>query len=314
MTRPVALTGATGFIGGNLRRSLLEAGIPLRLLTRRSPSSHESHPSVEWVQGDLSDRPALTHLVRGAASVIHIAGAVRGGSRESFQRVNVEGTRVLVEAAAEQDPPPRFLLLSSLAAREPRLSWYSASKRDAEETLREACGTMPWAVFRPTAVYGPGDKEMEPLFRSMRRGILPVLGSPRARFTLLHVEDLVRAIFLWIQRPEVVTGTYELHDGRPDGYDWQGVAEMASDVWGRSVHRIRIPRMALSSLAALNLLTARITGSSPMLTPGKVRELTHPDWRCDNAPLTSALGWEPRVDLRAALEGYQMVEPPTAVS
>jgi nucleoside-diphosphate-sugar epimerase len=301
MTPLVALTGATGFIGRNLKQTLQRRGTPLRLLTRQTKALADPQEGVEWVQGDLEDAASLRELVEGASAVIHCAGAVRGASKGSFLTINARGTTLLAEAAAELDPQPRFLLISSLAAREPQLSWYAESKAEGERGLRERAGTMPWAVFRPTAVYGPGDKEMQPLFKTMRRGFLPVLGPSNARVTLLHVEDLVRAVLLWLDHPEPVTGTYELHDGHDEGYDWRDVAAVASRIWKRPVGTVLVPRGVLTSLAALNLFLARLTGSEPMLTPGKVRELRHPDWRCDNGPLTEVLGWEPEIDLAKAL-------------
>ena len=89
--------------------------------------------------------------------------------------------------------PPRLLLLSSLAAREPELSWYAASKRGGEELLKTHTG-LDWIVLRPPAVYGPGDKEMLPVFRAMSRGIAPVPGETTSRISLVHVNDLVMAV------------------------------------------------------------------------------------------------------------------------
>jgi len=257
MTPLVALTGATGFIGGNLKRTLLKSGVRLRLLTRRAPPGNDV-PSIEWVQGDLSDGPSLERLVQGVDAVVHCAGAVRGASRASFSATNVGGTRLLAHAASNQDPQPRFLLLSSLAAREPHLSWYAGSKAEGERSLRDTSGTMPWAIFRPTAVYGEGDKEMEPLFVAMRRGLLPVLGPRKARITLLHVEDLVTAVSLWLDRPEPLSGTFELHDGKPQGYDWPEIAEMATETWQRPVRIIRVPGGVLTALATMNLHLSRV--------------------------------------------------------
>jgi nucleoside-diphosphate-sugar epimerase len=88
--------------------------------------------------------------------------------------VNVDGVARLVQAATEQHQLPRFLLISSLAAREPLISPYATSKRQGEETLAAGAGEMGWTTFRPPAVYGPGDKELLPLFRWISRGIAPI--------------------------------------------------------------------------------------------------------------------------------------------
>lgn len=301
MTRCVALTGATGFIGRHIATSLLAEGLRVRAL-KRGDAPLEMDPAIEWVTGDLGNAASLSELVRGADSVIHCAGVVRGSSAEAFDAVNVGGTARLARAAREDGGVRRFLLLSSLAAREPGLSWYSASKHGAEEALARGAGDdFTWAVFRPTAVYGPGDREMRPLFLAMRRGILPVLGDRHGRISLLHVEDLVRAVTAWLLRKETVTGLFELHDGVSDAYNWPRIAEIAESVFGRPILTVRVPAPPLFAVARVILTVARIRGTAPMLTPGKVRELRHRDWSCDNEAVTAALAWAPRIDLATAL-------------
>jgi uncharacterized protein YbjT (DUF2867 family) len=299
MPGPVALTGATGFIGKTLLQRLTDAGWQVRALTR-----HPKNPqkNTVWINGDLDDAAALRELIRDAAAIIHCAGVVRGNSPKRFAETNVHGMVNLVEAVLERPEPPRFLLISSLAAREPHLSWYASSKYRAEQALAERAGAVRWTVFRPTAVYGPGDKEISPLFRATRRGILPLIGSGPARFSLIHVDDLAAAVLAWLTTDLPAGGVYELHDGTPGGYDRDEVARVASEVWGRPVRPLVLPA-ALAALAAwINLLLSRLFRYAPMLTPGKVRELTHPDWVCDNTPLTTVLpDWRPRIRLRDAL-------------
>jgi len=295
----VAVTGATGFIGSVLLKSLIKGGWKVRALTR-SPRSDDEF--TQWVEGDLDNLSALRSLVKDVSAVVHCAGRVRGSSLEDFVHANVEGTANLVRASIQQSSPPRFLLISSLAARQPELSWYATSKRMAEQLVIDHSRIMPCAVFRPTAVYGPGDKEMSPLFRATRRGILPMVGQPSMRFGLLHVSDLVTAILCWLSARIPVHGVYELDDGTPGGYDSQSVAAIAQDVWERPVYCIFLPAPLVSLIANINLWLARLLRYSPMLTPGKVRELQHPDWVCDIAPLTRALpDWQPCIRLREAL-------------
>jgi nucleoside-diphosphate-sugar epimerase len=144
-------------------------------------------------EGDVTNPQALQRLVADCDAVVHGAGAVRGNSQADFDRVNVAGTAAVLAAVRAQARPPRLLLVSSLAAREPQLSWYAHSKREGE-TLLERTSGLDWIILRPPAVYGPGDREMLPIFQSMRRGIALVPGSPEARTSLVHVEDLVAAI------------------------------------------------------------------------------------------------------------------------
>ena len=300
--RTVALTGATGFIGGVVARLLPAAGWRVRALIRPGAASQAlTELDLHWVEGSLEDSDSLRRLVTGVYAVIHCAGAVRGRNQAQFNRVNVEGVARLVQAARDQLSVPRFLLLSSLAAREPSLSPYAASKREGERVLLEQAGEMPWLVLRPPAVYGPGDRELLPLWRAMGRGIAPVLGATGARLSLLYVDDLAAAVLQWLGSGGCAPGIFELHDGRPGGYTWDEVVDSAAQLYGRSIRRIPVAAPLLRVLAAVNLLAAGLGGYAPMLTLGKVRELRHPDWVCDNTALSRALSWTPRVTLEAGL-------------
>lgn len=302
MPRIIAVTGATGFIGRMLVRHLCAAGWSVRLLVR--PGSLSSLPSPqtsETVPGSLEDPIALEQLVDGVYAVIHCAGAVRGSTFEDFSRVNVDGVKRLVRAALNQPNSPRFLSLSSLAAREPQLSHYASSKRLGEQALADESGDMEWVALRPPAVYGPGDREMLPLFQWMGRGIAPILGEPLARLSLLYVEDLTAAILSWLDSGKCRSGVYEITDTQNDGYSWKEVTDRVSALLSRRLIRVPLNEPLLRVLAGLNLLGARMLGYAPMLTPGKVREIRHPDWVGNNGKLTAATGWAPRFSLEGGL-------------
>lgn len=297
--RLVAVTGASGFIGRHAVQRLLAAGLRLRLLAR-DPARLPSLPETpEVVTGSLQDPAALARLVEGADAVVHLAGSVRGVTREQFDRVNAAGAGACA-AAARKAGVARFLLISSLAAREPRLSAYAASKRAGEERVASAAGTMAITVFRPPAVYGPGDEEMLALFRLMARGVAPVFGSPSARFSLIYVTDLADAIVSWVTAETAPVEVLEIDDGERDGYGWPEVCAAVSALIDRPVRQIHLPALILGVPAAFNYLTGRLGISAPMLTPGKLRELRHPDWviRMPPDPLP---GWQPRVRLSEGL-------------
>ncbi|UCE56872.1 MAG: SDR family NAD(P)-dependent oxidoreductase [Desulfobacterales bacterium] len=302
MSRTIALTGATGFIGSILASSLINAGWQIQALVR--PTSDRSHlraTCVKWIEGNLEDLDSLRRLVRNVDAIVHCAGAVRGVSEKQFIQVNVEGVARLVHAAVEQHSLPRFLLISSLAAREPHLSPYATSKRQAEETLAAAAGDMFWAAFRPCAVYGPGDRELLPLFRWIGRGIAPVLGSEDARFSLLYIDDLAEAVLLWLQHGSCKASVFELHDGQPNGYSWKDVIDVSARLHARRVLHLKVPEPMLRLLAGLNFMAAKAMNYRPMLTPGKVREIRHANWVCDNTALNQEIGWRPQVSLEEGL-------------
>lgn len=307
---PVAITGATGFIGGTLARSLVRSGRPVRALVRNPDRTGSlAALGVAVVKGDLSNRAALENLVAGAGAVVHCAGAVRGIDRSDFDPVNAIGVANLADIAAAQPGPPRFVSLSSLAAREPQLSPYAASKRAGEQALAAAAGTMPWLALRPPAVYGPGDREMLPLLRWLMRGLAPVMGSAEARLSLLYVDDLIAALVCCLGAPDLPRGVFELHDGHPRGYSWAEIVDQAAAVRGRRVRALQIPDSLLRGLAGLSLNWARLSGRPPMLSPGKYRELTHPDWVCDNQAFSRASGWQPSVQFQEGLRRTMAASP-----
>jgi nucleoside-diphosphate-sugar epimerase len=302
MDYAVALTGATGFIGSRVARRLVAYGCKLKALTRAtSDRSCLSGFNIHWVEGALEDLDSLRRLVQGVEAVIHCAGAVRGATQAHFNRFNVDGVARLVRAAVEQHPLPRFLLVSSLAAREPALSYYAASKRRGETALADGAGSMPWTVLRPPAVYGPGEKEMLPLLRWMVRGFAFVVGSGSGRMSMLYVDDLAESIQKWLLKDDVAEKVFELHDGRPEGYLWQDVIDTIEHLTGKRVRSVKVPGAVLKTVSSLNLYTARIFGYAPMFTPGKLRELRHPDWVCDNARIFKETGWVPQVSLEEGL-------------
>lgn len=289
-----ALTGATGFLGRRVARELARQGWRVRVLTRRDPVHSDWQDfEPEVVVGDLSDTAALAALTRGADVVIHAAGLVKARRLDDFRRVNAEGAQKVAEAAGDA----HLLLVSSLAAREPQLSPYAASKRAGEDAARAAAGGR-LTVVRPPAIYGPGDREILPLFRAAARTpILPVFAD-HARTALIHVEDAARQVAALADRAPQ-GATYALSDSRPEGYGWAEIMRAAAEAMGGRPRLVRTPGAVVRGLAAASVLR-RLAGEAPIFTPGKARELLHPDWSV--APHERAAGLpQPEFDLSTGL-------------
>ncbi|MEM6904476.1 MAG: SDR family NAD(P)-dependent oxidoreductase, partial [Pseudomonadota bacterium] len=221
MTAPlVAITGATGFLGHHIANALAARGWRLRLLVRRMPGADLGPSPAELVLGSLDDPQALETLVAGADAVVHVAGAIKAASRAGFMAVNAEGTARLVAAREAKAPGARLVMISSLAARAPGLSDYAASKAAGEAYLRAAPG--PWSILRPSAIYGPGDRETLSVFKLARLPLQPVLNGPEARVCLIEVSDVATAV-LTALAGHGDGGIYELSDARKDGYRWHEI-------------------------------------------------------------------------------------------
>jgi len=303
MSEWVAVTGANGFIGRTICRLLHDEGWKVRALVRSEAGIQVLKACVdEWTLGDLDDRASLQKLIVNACAVVHCAGAVRGASQQAFDRINVDGVRNLVDAMLASRHPPRLLCLSSLAAREPGLSFYAASKRKGEQVLEQQARALNWIALRPPAVYGPGDRELLPLFRLMAKGIAPVLGNRDARFSMIYSQDIAHLVRVWLLRESCPSGVYSLHDGKQDGYSWSDVCSTVSRLCQRPVRQFAVPSIMLSVPAWINRRLAPWFGYAPMLTPEKLRELRHPDWVCDNEAIRKILEWQPGVKLEEGLK------------
>lgn len=302
MSSLIAITGATGFIGQTICRVLYEAGFGIRILVR-SPERIKSLAAYvkDVVQGDLHDQQALTALVTGVEAVVHCAGVVRGARQCDFDRVNVEGVDNLLKALKSAEGSSRLFYLSSLAAREPELSFYARSKHRSEQLLAACDSDLSWLALRPPAVYGPGDRELLPLFRLMSHGLVPVLGERDARFSMIYVEDIAHLVLAWLRQDIATSGIYALDDGKSGGYSWDDVSNTVGQLCQRRVHTLKVPGPMLDVPAWINRSLGRLWGYAPMLTPEKLRELRHTDWVCDNLALQVAVDWQPRYQLAEGL-------------
>ncbi len=286
----IAVTGATGFVG---RRVLaLADGRPIRALTRRP---QPPQPGVEWVAGDLTDTAALARLCDGAEAVLNIAGVVNAADEAGFMAGNVTGTANVLAAAAAV---PRFVHVSSLAAREPRLSLYGASKAQGDSLVMAS--DRDWVIVRPPGVYGPGDAEMLDLFKVARFGIGLAPGRPTARISLIHVDDLARAL-LALADGGPSAEILEIDDGS-GGYGHADHAAAIGRALGRSrVRMIPVSNRMLGRAASLASLVASWRGELPKLSRDRAFYLAHPDWVARGGNARLAAIWQPQISLDAGM-------------
>ncbi len=300
--RVAALTGITGFIGGHVARRLAEHGWRIRALARSMPRLPAlPGGAVEVVPGTLSDPGALCELVRGADAVVHLAGAVKGRTAEDFERANTVATAALATAWREAAPGALFLHMSSMAAREPGLSYYAASKRAAEDRLIERAGDGRWCILRPAAVYGPGDRETLAIFRAAAGPVQPMLNGPAARVTSVHAADLANAVRVMLEAPQP-GAILEVTDAEVAGYSWDVLSRAAAAALGRPARPLRVPAPVLRTLGLCGDLAA-LAGGSRMITSPKVREMLHADWSSHPSRQIDAVLWRPRIGLAEGFAG-----------
>lgn len=276
--RVVAVTGATGFLGLHLVAALAREGAAVRILARGAWEHELWHDlRLDIVPGSLEDRPALERLVTGADAVVHAAGLIKARDRTAFLRTNRDGTDAVARAAQRCTPQARFIAISSLAAREPHLSDYAASKRAGEEAARTAYLDAPdrLVIVRPPAIYGPWDRETLAIFRAASRPIVPLIGSGRIAF--IHVADAAGAIAR-LAMGAGDAGLHALADPNPAGYRMQDLLGEAARAVGGNPRFVRVPAALLLAAGTASTWWGEWRGHTPIFTLGKAREILHPDW------------------------------------
>jgi nucleoside-diphosphate-sugar epimerase len=221
----VLVTGATGFTGGHLARTLAARGDTVRALVR-SAAPALAAVGIETVHGDLRDAATIERAARGVDVVYHIAAIYRqaGLRDQEYRAVNAAAVRTVIEAAATAGVR-RVVHCSTVgvhgdiahppAAEDAPLKpgdIYQVTKLEGERIAREAAEDteMEVVIVRPTGIYGPGDRRLLKLFRGVARGRFPILGSGNIYYHLTYVEDLVEGFRLCAVVPRAAGRTYIL--------------------------------------------------------------------------------------------------------
>ena len=276
----------------------MERGYRVCALARRP---QEPRDGVEWITGSLEDRGALEKLVTESDAVIHVAGVINAPDPAGFEAGNVKGTLAML-AAATAAGTRRFVHVSSLAAREPKLSQYGASKARSEELVKGS--GLDWIIVRPPAVYGPGDKETLELFKMARGG--QIYMPPKGSLSLIHVDDLARLLLAAAEREAPEKIVIEPDDGRRGGWSHVEFGDALAEAVGVPARTISTPRLLLSVASRIDRLVRR---DRAKLTPDRVAYFCHPDWVVspDRAPPIDF--WRPEIatgtGLRQTAEWYR---------
>ena len=287
----LAITGGTGFVGSHLLDKALAAGHEINALTRREQSKRDG---LTWIAGDLHDRGALERLVSDADAVIHVAGVISGQNAEIFEKGNVEGTLAML-AAATAGGVQRFVHVSSLAAREPKLSLYGASKERAEALVHGS--GLGWAIVRPPAVYGPGDKETLELFRMAKLGVM--LMPPKGRVSVIHVDDLAR-LLLALAAPDAPSNILiEPDDGKSGGWTHREFARALGKAVGTRPAIVSSPGILLRLAARADQVFRR---ERAKLTVDRAAYFSHRNWVVEAKRGAPSKLWRAEIDTTKGLK------------
>jgi uncharacterized protein YbjT (DUF2867 family) len=260
----ILVTGGTGFVGQEVVRQLHKAGLAVRLLARNPRSEPvqaiTSRDGAEVRAGNILDPATLAGALDGVAAVVHLVGIISEVGQSTFDRVHIGGTRNVV-AVAQQAGVRRWVHMSALGTRPNAASRYHQSKWEAEEIVRRS--GMDFTIFRPSLIYGPRDEFVRLFARIIRLSpVVPVLGSPTARFQPVPVEAVAAAFAGALAEPRSIGQTYDLCG--PEAMTLPELLDHIQTVLHRKRWKLRMPLgLARCQAAFLEFVCARLLGKSP---------------------------------------------------
>lgn len=305
------VTGANGFIGSHLVERLTRCGTEVTCLVRRTGDLGwlETLP-VNFAYGDCGDKRSLATAVSGVDCVYHLAGVTRVRREEDFLAVNGVGTENLIRTCLDRNPKvQKFVYLSSQAASGPGpdgrmktegdpdspVSSYGRSKRIGEEAVLAQRDRIRVTILRPSAVYGPRDRDFLSLLKLITRKItFSPLGITQW-ISMCFVSDLVDSL--------VRAGRAGAGDGEvffiSDGacYRTEEIGEVFSAAMNTKAFRLSVPGCVIRGIGAVSEAMSRVTDRPCLLTRDKAREMMQENWTCDITKAKNMLEYSPKIDL-----------------
>jgi nucleoside-diphosphate-sugar epimerase len=312
----VLVTGANGFVGSHLTEALLARGYRVRCMVRRtSDLTFIQHLPVEWAYADLCDAESLHAACQEADIVCHCAALTGALDQETFLRVNAQGTEALAQAAMTANPNlHRFLYISSQSAAGPcngaddyrdesrppqPLNWYSKSKLAGEQALLSMGDRLPLTIIRPSAVFGPRDRDFFAYYALVKWHLQLQLGRADRCYSFIYVRDLVELIVLALENGTALGQTYF---GAGPTHTYAELSETIAQAMGKRVLRITLPEAILTPIALGAKVQERLTGRPALLNEQRVRDVREPYWLCSGEKARRELGFEARYTLETAIQ------------
>jgi dihydroflavonol-4-reductase len=305
----ILVTGGTGFIGGHLLERLSKTGVPARCLLRRTRIPRTLPAGVDPVFGDLMTGEGLEQALRGADTVIHLAGVTKALTAAEYYAGNAKATERLARAAAGSGV--RFVHVSSLAAIGPScdgtpvvedepphpLTHYGKSKLEAERLVRQI---LPDAVIvRPPVVYGPRDTDVFQLLKSISQGMVVEISGGDRWFSAIFVDDLVDGLLAAAQTAPAGGRDYFL--AHPETSTWGELSAAAARVMSRSPRVLRVPVAAAVAVGYAAERWSRLTRKPSIISREKIREAQCRWWTCDTHRAARELGFQAKTNLEAGM-------------
>jgi nucleoside-diphosphate-sugar epimerase len=315
----ILLTGATGFIGSYFIEELVAQGHEVIAAVRPSSDlSAVKKNSLKTINLNVFDAQVLKTQLEDLAPhcVINNAGLTKAKTQEELDKVNAEYAYNLAKGwhEAEINEKHKFLHVSSLAAYGPAdfqndglvsnksianpVTMYGKSKLKGEIQLKSIAG-LPMVIVRPTAVYGPKERDLFMMFKSINNGLATHIGDGQSKLTFVFVSDLVKAS-IKLLLSDHVGKEYFITDGKSTTTkELNSIISQSLEV--KSV-KFGLPLPIITAVGYISEWLGRLRGKHAFLNVDKLNEIKARDWSCDIQPLINDISYEAEVDLPTGLK------------
>ncbi|MBM7069094.1 NAD(P)-dependent oxidoreductase [Actibacterium sp. 188UL27-1] len=314
--RRAVVTGATGFTGGHLARTLKKRGYAVRALVRDRTSASAkalATDGIELVQGDVGDADAIDRAAEGQTHFFHIAAVYRSANHPDsyYFQINRNSVSYVLEAVKKHGVE-RVVHCSTCGvhgdvAEIPATEQtafnpgdvYQRSKLAGEEIAKDAMSKgAPVSVVRPTGIYGPGDDRFLKLFRTIENGTFRMFGSGEIAYHMTYVDDMVQGLILAGEHPAAIGEVFLIGD---DSYTTlNGLVNEVAATLGVSPPSMRLPVGPLMAAATVCEFACKPFGIDPPLHRRRVSFFTKARaFSVDKAK--RLIGFQPQVPLSDGL-------------
>ncbi len=304
------VTGASGFIGSHLCEELVKKGYEVTCLVKKTSNlKWIEHLNLDFIIGDCTDVRSIQDIKNGFDYIFHLAGLTKSCSKKDFFTINTLGTENLVKTVSEKNSKlKRFIYLSSLSATGPSnngkplredvepcpVSNYGKSKLEGEKAVLKYRDSIPITILRPSAVYGPRDRDFLIFFKMINKGIFPNWGE--CYYSLIYIDDLIQGIILSAEKKEAEDKIYFLSDNT--FYTGKDVALAISSALNVKLTTLKVPKFVMPFFAFVG---EKITKNS-ILNRDKVKELLCSHWICDTRKAEEEIGFTTKVKLKEGIK------------
>lgn len=318
----VLVTGANGFIGSHVVDKLVAKNYEVEIISRKNSDlsnleNHIKNNKIKINEANFNDISSLENITKDFDYVYHIGGAVTAKNWEGYKSANIDATLNLFNATKKHSPDlKKFLFVSSQTAAGPSLSFdrpklesdemlpisqYGKSKKIAEEELEKLYNQLPITIVRPPAVYGPRDKAILDVFKTVNSGIGAMIGFDKKYVSLINCYDLADGIILAAESEVATSQKYFISS--EEFYTWDFLIPLIAQKLGKNkVLKLKLPHTLVKTLGLLSERVGGFFGVTPVFNVEKANDFIQTYWTCSIDKAKKDLGYKQNINIEKGLE------------